>query len=188
MSGLKRYYGQGHIHYITSSCYRRQPLPGPNRYKDLFLTILEQGRHKYTFVVFGFVVMPEHVHLLPGQPKRKDLSMVMQVLKQRVSRRIRRRVRKQRSGAQGELWGPPTTNLPHFWQGRSYDFNMFTQRKFKEKLRYIHRNPVKRGLVELPEQWRWSSYRSYAYGEESWKGGPPASKHVSSFTARNCSL
>jgi putative transposase len=43
---------------------------------------------------------------------------------------------------------------------------VFTQRKFTEKLRYIHRNLIKRGLVELPEQWRWSSYRSYAYGEE----------------------
>ena len=43
---------------------------------------------------------------------------------------------------------------------------MFTQRKHVEKLRYLHRNPVKRGLVESPELWRWSSFRHYWYGEE----------------------
>jgi REP element-mobilizing transposase RayT len=54
----------------------------------------------------------------------------------------------------------------HVWQRRFYDFNVDTDRKRIEKLRSMHRNPVKRGLVELPEQWRWSSYRWYAYQEE----------------------
>ena len=54
----------------------------------------------------------------------------------------------------------------HIWQKRFYDFNVFTERKRVQKLRYIHRNPVARGLVESPELWRWSSYRAYAFGEE----------------------
>jgi putative transposase len=127
---------------------------------------MEQARRKYAFAVFGYVVMPEHIHLLVGEPKLKDLSIAMQVLKQRVSRRIRRRVRKNVLAAQPELWAKGPAPLPHFWQPRFHGFNVFTQKKFVEKLRYIHRNPVKRGLVELPEQWRWSSYRFYAYGEE----------------------
>ncbi len=53
----------------------------------------------------------------------------------------------------------------HLWQARFYDFNVWTERKRIEKLRYMHRNPVKRGLVLEPEQWRWSSFRSYFYGE-----------------------
>jgi len=53
----------------------------------------------------------------------------------------------------------------HFWQRRFYDFNVCSARKRIEKLRYIHRNAVKRGLVETPDQRRWSSFRSYAYGE-----------------------
>jgi putative transposase len=52
-----------------------------------------------------------------------------------------------------------------FWQARYYDFNVFTARKRIEKLRYIHRNPVKRGLVSAPEDWPWSSYRHYLTGE-----------------------
>jgi putative transposase len=51
------------------------------------------------------------------------------------------------------------------WQRRFYDFNVWTERKRVEKLRYMHRNPVKRGLVIQPEQWVWSSFRDYAFGE-----------------------
>jgi len=53
----------------------------------------------------------------------------------------------------------------HIWQKRYYDFNVWTEHKRIEKLRYMHRNPVKRGLVESPEFWRWSSYRAYFLGE-----------------------
>jgi len=53
----------------------------------------------------------------------------------------------------------------HIWQARFYDFNLWTERKRIEKLRYMHRNPVQRGLVESPEQWRWSSFRWYLCGE-----------------------
>jgi hypothetical protein len=53
----------------------------------------------------------------------------------------------------------------HFWQKRFCDFNVFSEEKFIEKLRYMHRNPVKRGLVDAPEDWPWSSYRTYAFEE-----------------------
>ena len=53
----------------------------------------------------------------------------------------------------------------HVWQARFYDFNVWTERKRVEKLRYLHRNPVKRGLVSEPQQWSWSSFRHYMYGE-----------------------
>ena len=54
----------------------------------------------------------------------------------------------------------------HFWQKRYYDFNIRNHAQFLEKLRYLHRNPVKRGLCELPEDWQWSSFLHYATGIE----------------------
>jgi putative transposase len=54
----------------------------------------------------------------------------------------------------------------HFWQKRYYDFNIRDYPQFVEKLRYIHRNPVKAGLCERPEDWEWSSFRHYATGGE----------------------
>ena len=58
------------------------------------------------------------------------------------------------------------TNDGPFWQARYYDFNVWTEAKRIEKLRYIHRNPVKRGLVQSPEDWPWSSFRHYVSGVE----------------------
>ena len=158
---LKRYYGFDHLHFVTFSCHRRRALLGTPRRRDLFLRALEVTRRSYRYVVLGYVVMPEHVHLLLDEPRRRDLSAAIQALKQSVARVVIARSRRARSPSlfpDGEV-------LEHFWQRRFYDFNVFTRRKLVEKLRYMHRNPVKRGLVEKPEQWRWSSYRHYAFAE-----------------------
>jgi putative transposase len=133
------------------------------RSRDCVLSILEQTRLRYRFVVVGYVIMPEHIHLLISEPEVGTTSTVMQVWKQRTARALlpkrRRRDPRQRTffGEQGE----PRS----FWQARFYDFNVWTTKKRVEKLKYMHRNPVKRGLVESPEQWSWSSYRSYALGK-----------------------
>jgi putative transposase len=91
----------------------------------------------------GYVVMPEHVHLLVNEPGRGPLSRTVQALKLSVSMRSRERP---------------------FWQAHYYDFNISTHDKFVEKLRYIHRNPVRRGLAARPEDWKWSSFRHYRTG------------------------
>jgi putative transposase len=159
--GLRRFYGAHDLHFITCSCYRRQPILGTPRRRDLFLKTLEQVRQRYRFVVVGYVVMPEHFHLLVTEPDRGTPSTVMQVRKQRFARRLHRRTR--RSGSPSRLWVEET--VEQVWQERFYDFNVWSEKKEIEKLRYMHRNPVKRGLVAEPDQWRWSSFRSYAYGE-----------------------
>jgi putative transposase len=87
--------------------------------------------------------MPEHVHLLVNEPERGTLAQGLQSLKQSVARRLALRA------------------TDPFWQARYYDFNVWSERKFVEKLRYIHRNPVARGLVARPEDWAWSSFRPY---------------------------
>jgi len=160
--GLVRIYGQGDWHFITCSCYRRQPFLGSARRRDLFLKILEEVREKYSFMVAGYVVMPEHFHLLITEPKTGSPSLVMQVLKQRVSRKCR--ARRRRSKEQMSLWKSGTGDA--FWQSRFYDFNVGSARKHREKLRYMHRNPVTRGLVKSPELWAWSSFRHYWLGEK----------------------
>ena len=161
-TGLKRYYGAGHLHFITCSCYRRLPLLGTAKRRDLFLRVLERVRRRYQFVVVGYVVMPEHFHLLISEPQEDNPSTVMQAIKLSFARRVLAQQRRRRISAQTELF----VQIPQrIWQARFYDFNVWTSRKRVEKLRYMHRNPVKRGLVKSPEQWRWSSYRHYAFGE-----------------------
>src|SRR5580765_2151649 len=88
--GLKRYFGQGHLHFLTFSCYRRLPLLSTARARDLFVDTLEKIRERHQFLVVGYVVMPDHVHLLIGEPAKGTLSIVLQALKQRVSRDLRK--------------------------------------------------------------------------------------------------
>jgi putative transposase len=161
---LHRYYGAGYSHFITTSSYRRLPLLGSARNRDLFLHVLEQTRRRYRFVVVGYVVMPEHVHLLLTEPERANPSVVMQALKQSFAHKLLRRLRARIDSRQSNLWSLPLES-GHIWQARFYDFVVFSEHKRIEKLRYMHRNPVKRGLVLEPQQWRWSSYRDYACGE-----------------------
>jgi putative transposase len=161
-SDLKRYYGAGDLHFITFSCYRRLPFFSSARRKDIFLRSLEKARCTYHFVVLGYVVMPEHVHLLVTEPRKSDLSTAIKALKQSVSRSVLCSSRKKRTD---QLRLFHSERPQRFWQPRFYDFNVFTEKKRLEKLRYIHRNPVTRGLVSKPEDWRWSSYRSYAFAE-----------------------
>jgi len=161
---LQRYYGAGYLHFITSSCYRRRALLGTPARRTLFLKTLEQVRRRYGFVVVGYVVMPEHFHLLISEPEKGNPSLVMQVLKQRVARTLLRNSRKRSQRAQSSFWDS-TLKPDHLWQRRFYDFVVWSQRKRVEKLRYMHRNPVMRGLVLEPEQWSWSSFRHYAYDE-----------------------
>jgi putative transposase len=161
---LHRHYGAGYSHFITTSCYQRLPLLGSPHYRDLFLKLLEQVRRRYRFAVIGYVIMPEHVHLLLTEPERGNPSVVMQAIKQGFARRLLSRLRKRKHGQQLSLWSGPV-DRGHFWQTRFYDFVVFSEKKRIEKLRYIHRNPVKRGLVLEPDQWPWSSYRHYACGE-----------------------
>ena len=105
--------------------------------------MFEEVRQRYGFVVVGYVVMPEHIHLLIGEPEKGDPSRVMQAIKQGFSRRVLKSVRKRRVAAERELFA---LGAEHVWQRRFYDFNVWTARKRIEKLRYMHRNPVVRGV------------------------------------------
>ncbi len=162
-SGLHRTYGAYDLHFITCSCYRRLPFLATARARDRFLSILEQTRQRYRFVVVGYVVMPEHIHLLVTEPEVGTPSTLMQVLKQRTARALLPK-NKRGDPRQRDLFGNATSHRG-FWQARFYDFNVWTTKKRVEKLRYMHRNPVKRRLVESPEQWHWSSYRFYLLEE-----------------------
>jgi putative transposase len=146
--GLKRFQEARCLHFLTFSCYRRAARLGSPHARDIFEQTLERVRRWYGFYVAGYVVMSEHVHLLVSEPERARLSLALQMLKQNVARELRE--------AEGGS----------FWQARYYDFNVWSEARRIEKLRYIHRNPVRRGLVPSPEQWAWSSFRHYVSGVE----------------------
>ena len=145
---LRRYQQNGDLHFITFSCYQRKPLLSSAAASKTFEETLERVRRWYEFGVLGYVVMPEHVHLLVTEPERGSLARAIQMLKQLTAHKL------------------TVSSAAPFWHTRYYDFNVRTSKKRIEKLRYMHRNPVARGLVEKPEDWEWSSFRHYLTGVE----------------------
>ena len=159
--GLKRYYGRGDLHFLTFSCYRRLPLLGTVRARNVFVDALAKIWERYKFLLVGYVVMPEHVHLLISEPVNNTPSMVLKVLKQRVSRDLRRKRRRAPARQLCLSFMKGDEGLPRFWQPRFYDFNVYSAKKKREKLEYMHANPVRRGLVRNPDAWIWSSFSFY---------------------------
>jgi len=142
--GLARFHESGQSYFVTFCCYHRCPPFTTAASCRIFELALERVRRTYRLYVYRYVVMPEHVHLLLSEPEHDSLAQALKSLKQGVSRRL-------------------IGDAEHFWQKRYYDFNIRDDAQFVEKLRYIHRNPVKRGLVERAEDWQWSSF-SHATG------------------------
>jgi putative transposase len=146
--GLERRHNLGQLHFITFSCHNRLPYLDSCKPKEILEQVIERTRRSHNFLLYAYVLMPEHIHLLLDEPKKHSLSSTLRVIKGESSKLLKGTHR-------------------HFWQPRYYDFNVFTTRKFKEKIQYIHRNPVTRGLVSKPEDYRWSSFNHYATGEPS---------------------
>ena len=143
--GLQRFHASGQTHFVTFCCYHRRASFSTAAAREVFEAVLERVRRSFVLCVYGYVVMPNHVHLLLSEPPQGTLAEAIKSLKQGVSRRL-------------------IGEAEHFWQKRYYDFNVRNERQFVEKLRYIHRNPVTRGLCARPEDWAWSSFRQHATG------------------------
>ena len=86
--GLKRFQESRQLHFVTFSCYRRRPLLSSPIRRELVERALEDTRRSYRFFVTGYVVMPEHVHLLVSEPERTLLATAIQAVKQSVARRL----------------------------------------------------------------------------------------------------
>jgi putative transposase len=143
--GLKRFQKAEALHFITFSCFHRLPFLASPESKDTVEAALELIRARHQARIYAYVLMPEHVHLLINEPPSILLAQLLKALKQTTSRKLKK------DGKQ-------------FWQKRYFDRNIRGEAARSEVIRYIHRNPVKRGLVASPEQYRWSSFSHYATG------------------------
>ncbi|MGA9670556.1 MAG: transposase [Terracidiphilus sp.] len=144
-SGLKRFQKAEALHFITFSCFHRLPLLEARGARETVEAVLEATRVRHQASVYAYVLMPEHVHLLINEPQSILLAQLLKAVKQITSRKLRGRREK-------------------FWQARYHDSSVRGDAARSKVIRYIHRNPVKRGLVEKAEQWPWSSFRHYATG------------------------
>ncbi len=145
-----------HAQFVTFSCYRRRRLLDHPKLRDDFIAITAEKLREHRGICSGFVVMPDHVHAILWFGPAGSLSPFMQSWKQTTSLRLKRILRGVAPRYAAKF--PPAEP---FWQAKYYPFNLFTARKAREKLDYMHLNPVRAGLVHRPTDWRWSSAAYY---------------------------
>jgi putative transposase len=162
----RRYDTPGHAHELTFSCDRRLPLLSRDRTRGWVVEAIDRARGQERFDLWAYVIMPEHVHVLicPREPGY-SISRVLWRIKRPVARRAIAHLRvhapaflERLSVIRGD-----GTRERRFWQsGGGYDRNVVEPETVGTMMEYIHLDPVRRGLVERPEDWAWSIARWYA--------------------------
>jgi putative transposase len=150
---------------LTFSCFQRMPLLNRDRTRLWFVESLQEVRRQWPLDLWGWVLMPEHVHLLVA-PRKAGVAVG------RFQGAVKERTAKLAIAwleANSPHWLDKITVMEgnrvrrRFWQpGGGYDRNIDNSDTLENVINYFHMNPVKRGLVAAPEQWEWSSARWYA--------------------------
>ncbi len=156
-------------HYLTFSCFQRQPFFKSQRAPLWFKESLEAAQTRYPFDLWAYVIMPEHVHLLILPANGVLIRNILAAIKQPVTRRALGWIEKNHPAFLSRMLDlQPNGKCTHrFWQrGGGYDRNQWTAEEIHEKIAYIHANPVRRKLVENPEEWQWSSHRAWVGGSD----------------------
>jgi putative transposase len=154
--------------FVTFSCYHRYRLLTDPSVIRMFLRKLDAIRTKYRLKYFGFVVMPEHVHLVCHPPDGVALGQVIGELKARSAKPMLSLLRAEYGRRIDRLQVVRRGRVRlAFWQARCYDHNCRAPETVKEKIRYCHKNPVVRELVNEPGDWEWSSYNWYEGHEDA---------------------
>ena len=163
---LKRYEHRNDVRYITCSCYKRLALFQNDSIKDRFVQHLRMTQEDYGFRLYAWVLMPEHFHLLlrPADPN-DTMTPIVRRLKAGFAKRVIDRWRELNAPILPRI--TDASDAVRFWQrGGGYDRNLYSESELMEKIAYVHRNPVKRGLVAAPSEWAWSSARAYENGDD----------------------
>ncbi len=164
----------GHAHELTFSCHRRLPLLSRDRTRQWFLDALDSARERCRFELWAYVIMPEHAHILLFPTSEEySISQILQAIKQPVARRATDFLRMHAPEWLEKLKvARPDGRVEYrFWtQGGGYDRNIFEPKIASASIEYFHNNPVRRGLVETPQNWPWSS--------AAWYAGQPAKLRI----------
>jgi putative transposase len=167
MPHYRRVFEPGQLQFITTSTCRRTRIFTCQGFCRIFVETLRQVRRETGFLLIGWVLMPEHFHLLIKPEPAGDTVHFMRELKKRSAEQIiaalgRNQHQPSCRGLLARLRLPATVHSDshhRLWQRRYVPFNVFTEKKRVEKINYMHNNPAKRGLVSSPDHWPWSSFR-----------------------------
>ena len=148
MSRLRRLVLSDRYFFVTCNLLRtRGPLN--NNDFDILARVIEARRREHGFLLTAWVFLPDHWHAILAVRYPKTIALVVESIKVSSTRQIN-------TGQKGS---------GRLWQGRFFDRALRTVREYNETVGYIHWNPVRRGLVKHPEEWKWSSVHDYGFAK-----------------------
>ena len=156
----KAFTSLGHAYFLTFSCHHRRRLLDTDAAKGMVISVMSSQLMKRKGVCLGFVIMPDHVHAVVWFPASDQLSEFVKQWKRLSSYLLRKNIKEHQT-----KYAKATGDKGPIWQRRYYSFNLYSENKIREKLDYMHHNPVKAGLVAKAEHWRFSSARHYLLGQ-----------------------
>ena len=149
MPKLKHFDNLGTVRFVTFGCFRQGRDLSDPRARELLIKHIDEARKKHGFKLLGYVIMPEHVHMVLLPPDGVKLGLVIREIKSKMAREYFALTMSEVQGTRA------------FWQKRCYDHNCRSSETVWEKIEYCHNNPARRGLVQAPGEYKWSSYAWY---------------------------
>ncbi len=162
----KRHNEPGHAHYLTFSCFHRQPFLDRDRAREWMVQAMELARRTHDLELWAYVIMPEHVHLIifPRQ-ESYSIAAILNTIKQSVSKKALAFVAHTPPHSCAECSIASRTATSRIASGSGVADSTAISgapATFWEKIDYVHANPVRRHLCGAPEEWPWSSAADHA--------------------------
>lgn len=163
----KRKFVKGNAYFITTSVNNFTKIFKETRYINILLENINFYRFKYGFLLLAYVIMPDHLHMLihPNPDRPEDISSIMEDFKKFTSRQLRRQMEEDKRTKWLESFRLKTPKKRNWryqvWQERFDDLGIYSLTAARAKINYIHSNPVRKGMVDKPEEYPYSSARNY---------------------------
>jgi putative transposase len=154
--GLVHYDHDGSARFVTFCTHRKIPILRKSSYRSIVAESINEIHKEIGFEFYGYVIMPDHLHLVLRPPEGTSLSKIISEIKSRSAKRVHVVL----SPDEIHQFTVIRNRIERFalWQRRCYDHNCRGEEAVWEKVNYCHNNPVRKGLVSSPEEWQWSSY------------------------------
>ncbi|MBI2095064.1 MAG: transposase [Candidatus Omnitrophica bacterium] len=145
MGGIRRYFEEGFVYFVTTATKERKQIFCDRKLCRILLVTVEYFKMIFDYQIYGFCIMPDHVHLIIKPTERFDLSFVMKMIKGSFARKVNK-LRDQKGA---------------LWQARYYDEVIRDQKQLWRQVEYVHQNPVVAGIVTQPAEYAFSSFSQY---------------------------
>lgn len=164
---LRHFDNDGEGRFQTFNVHNQLPLLTDNGIRQIIINEIDNARNKFGFRLIAYVLMPEHVHIVLIPKANSKVGFIIGEIKRFSSKRIHEYLIKQKSKLLEKLIVKRNDIAQFvFWQRRCYDHNIRSEKAMWEKVNYCHNNPVKRGMVKSPADWKWSSYNYYYHDSD----------------------